>query len=655
MNSFIYNLNQSFSSKISKPTYIPFIDGLRALSILYVFVNHLNPSFVPSGFLGVDIFFVISGFVITYSLAHRKFISASSFLIDFYKRRIIRLLPALFTFILTNSVLFYFLSSSTNPLVVYRTGLTAFFGLSNIYLYRQFTDYFAESSYLNPFTNTWSLGVEEQFYFIFPLLLLLSGFFVRSKNNFISLGTMLVLSTFSFIYFFTSSFADQPASFFLVTSRFWELSMGFFAYTLYSSKVVDKYSHRFLLLASFLFILFIPFLPFNLAYNPYYIFALVLSVFYILSVYSSIPNFYAYRYISFKPFLYLGLVSYSLYLWHWSVISLLTWIFPDHSFVFYILSIILTTLFTLLSFYFIEYRIGHSVAGFKLNIFLPLILAPFLVPFSFLPVNHRSFYKSRNTLNFLPTFTSRLSTFNFIFIGDSHSGHFATTLKNLSSQNHSFNYSIVSEPGTLFPYIIFTSPIGSRTLSDSIRRNDSIKAQLDNLPLTRSPRKNVFIISSFYSLYFPPDNFPFNSPGIQLKYYDSSLSPIPRDVAFNEWIENISIFAHSNPDSTVVLLDENPFFPNLLPHYLCNNRFSFIKRPDNCSSTIPKPISPFSSYFQKLSSLENVIYLDLYSVLCDNDICSTDSKSGRLYSDKDHLNNLGSTLVLERLFLLLSD
>src|SRR5215510_4241582 len=110
------------------------IDGLRALAVIAVVLNHFNKEILPSGFLGVDIFFVISGYVITASLSERSRISLTDFLLDFYARRVKRLLPALVAFVAITSILISLFSPS--PSTSLKTGLASLFGLSNLYLIR---------------------------------------------------------------------------------------------------------------------------------------------------------------------------------------------------------------------------------------------------------------------------------------------------------------------------------------------------------------------------------------------------------------------------------------------------------------------------------------------------------------------------------------
>lgn len=155
-----------------EPTaYQPYIDGLRAWAVLSVMLYHLDARWLPGGFSGVDIFFVISGFVVSASVADRGPMPFGQFLLCFYARRARRILPALVVALLATaliSALFIpaaYLSDRNRT-----TGLLAFFGLSNVILGAPGGDYFSPKAEFNPYTHTWSLGVEEQFYLLFPLL-----------------------------------------------------------------------------------------------------------------------------------------------------------------------------------------------------------------------------------------------------------------------------------------------------------------------------------------------------------------------------------------------------------------------------------------------------------------------------------------------------
>lgn len=216
--------------------YRPKIDGLRAVAVLAVVANHLNASFLQGGFLGVDIFFVISGYVVTSSLVTRKSGGALSFLKAFYERRFKRLLPALIATVLCVSLIFSLVASPFDDLYppALRTGIASLFGVANLYLLKQGANYFSSDTLYNPFLHTWSLGVEEQFYLVWPLLLIGCGFGRAGRERLhrrrLALLTILLLGASLSVYLWLESHGQRDRAFYLMPSRFWELALGCLAY-----------------------------------------------------------------------------------------------------------------------------------------------------------------------------------------------------------------------------------------------------------------------------------------------------------------------------------------------------------------------------------------------------------------------------------------
>ncbi len=156
-------------SKI-KTTYRPDIDGLRAVAVLSVVLYHLHGVWLPGGYGGVDIFFVISGFVVASSLAASKVDSFAGFLGEFYARRLARILPALVAVLISTALMStLFIPKAWLSEFADSTARYAFFGLSNLIMQNNADTYFAPRAEFNPFTHTWSLGVEEQYYLLAPL------------------------------------------------------------------------------------------------------------------------------------------------------------------------------------------------------------------------------------------------------------------------------------------------------------------------------------------------------------------------------------------------------------------------------------------------------------------------------------------------------
>jgi len=308
-------------SSTAKSKYRPEIDGLRAFAVVAVIINHFNKALLPSGYLGVDIFFVISGYVITSSLANRESKNFVDFITGFYERRIKRLLPALVVFVLITSTLICLFNP--DPGKALRTGITSLFGLSNLYLFKQSTDYFAQSTELNPFTHTWSLGVEEQFYLLFPFLIWFSGFGKKEKNGskylFLWIGVLTVASLAGFIYFYQY---NQPAAYFLMPPRFWEMAAGCLVFIGFQKRAkFEKALEQVPPLLVVVVMIVIMFLPIAAAV-PATISIVVLSSVLISCLKSETAAFAA---LTNAKVVYIGRASYSLYLWHWGILSITRW------------------------------------------------------------------------------------------------------------------------------------------------------------------------------------------------------------------------------------------------------------------------------------------------------------------------------------------
>ena len=311
-------------ASFSAPTpfiYRPEIDGLRALAVVVVIINHFNHELLPSGYLGVDIFFVISGYVITASLSGRKSKNLAQFLSDFYARRVKRLLPALAVFVVIMGLLICLFNP--DPKLPLETGMASLVGLSNLYLLHQATDYFAQSSQLNPFTHTWSLGVEEQFYLLFPVLIWFSGFGRQTRNGARNLFLSIALLTAASLAGYIAIYQTNPsAAYFLSATRFWEMAAGCLVLIGFQKRAaIERTLERVPPLLVVAAIVAIMFLPMSAAV-PATIAIVVLSAVLLACLKEGTL---AHRIFSHKRVVYIGLISYSLYLWHWGILSISRW------------------------------------------------------------------------------------------------------------------------------------------------------------------------------------------------------------------------------------------------------------------------------------------------------------------------------------------
>ena len=313
--------------------YLPYVDGLRAIAVLAVVLYHLNPAWLPGGFAGVDIFFVISGFVVAASVGDRERVSLPSFMTYFLSRRMLRIAPALIVCLLvTGVVAAVFIPDAWLSESNQRTGKYAFFGFGNLMLARFGNDYFSPISEYNPYTHTWSLGVEEQFYLLFPVLFWLWSF--RGRWRVAVTGLFIAGGIWSFVHATQMGSIDHAAAFYLLASRFWELAVGVLLYLGMSLTgrrfdTVDPVAPQWLLPAASLAAIALLVSLATSEPNTFPAPGAVLPVFAtaaLLGLLHGRPmNFPLVRALTWHPMLRTGRLSYSLYLWHWPVFVLFRW------------------------------------------------------------------------------------------------------------------------------------------------------------------------------------------------------------------------------------------------------------------------------------------------------------------------------------------
>ncbi len=301
----------------NKLTYRADIDGLRAVAVLAVIASHLPEKFLPSGFLGVDVFFAISGFVVTASLMGQRRTSLSHLYVGFLARRVKRLLPALTICVAVTSAVV--LATDPFPRHSIQTGLAAQFGFANVVLFFFELDYFSPSSIFNAFTHTWSLGVEEQFYVVFPMFAWLF-YFRLGGSSFKPLASAMVVGGLISVTMFAWLYEDhQFAAFFLMPARIWELGVG--ALVFLASQRLQSARLQVILrrlspfaLAALILCFFAP--------ESVTVPATIASVGLTAVLLASDGNSLAARALMLRPVVYIGKISYSLYLWHWPIIAL---------------------------------------------------------------------------------------------------------------------------------------------------------------------------------------------------------------------------------------------------------------------------------------------------------------------------------------------
>ena len=314
--------------------YLPHLDGLRAIAILAVLAYHFDNSLLPGGFAGVDLFFVLSGFIVSASIGHAQNKGLLSFALYFYARRFIRIAPALIVCMLATTLATAIFLPSLWPLsdANSRTGLLALVGFSNVELVRAGRDYFSPLAEFNPYTHTWSLGVEEQFYLLFPFL-----FFMWTYSRFrsLSIAGFAVGLLISIVWSAFLVASDGNSAFYLTQSRLWELAVGVLVYQGMASVGCFSGCSRRPLSPIYVAAgtvasagaVALGFVAGGLSTVPLPgslpVVAGTAGLLYLLHDQS--PRAMAVRILANPALRFLGRVSYSLYLWHWPVLVLFRW------------------------------------------------------------------------------------------------------------------------------------------------------------------------------------------------------------------------------------------------------------------------------------------------------------------------------------------
>lgn len=351
---------------------IPAIDGLRAVAVLSVIIFHIFSPALPGGFTGVDVFFVISGYVVCGSLLRDPRDNFVTFITAFYARRIQRIYPALIVLLLvTGTMATLFIPNAWLVNGCSRIGLAAFFGLSNIAMILFGNSYFSPTAEFNVYAHTWSLGVEEQFYVVFPLLFFFILRAQSSRHKAYGLSPILLpaLLGISFLFSIWETSARHDHAYYLLPSRFWELAVGACLCLAHQKRQLLPISRNqstllvsggLIMIGISAFLAVPEYFPFPWAAGP-----VLGSACCIAGV--VVPNGadVGNRILRSPAAVYIGRVSYSAYLWHWPVIVLLRWTSGINSGLSIAIALLSTLILSVASYHCVEVPIQQRSAFFK--------------------------------------------------------------------------------------------------------------------------------------------------------------------------------------------------------------------------------------------------------------------------------------------------
>ena len=615
-----------------KIKYRPEIDGLRAIAVLSVLLYHFNVGgLLTGGYLGVDVFFVISGFLIS-SIILKELDETNSFsFINFYRRRIRRLMPVFFVVLISSIIAGWLILLPSQMLSFSKSAIASIFFYSNFHWHTESLVYEAQSSLFEPLLHTWTLSIEEQFYFIFPGLLFL---LYKFKRNYL-LTIVLILTGLSLLSSEFYHSINKSANFYLLPTRFWELSAGSLLSIVLHKGIQYNFTNRitkFIPTFSFL-VLLVCFLVFNHDIkHPSLITAIPVIATMLMIFYSNAQDPVT-KILSTKPFIKIGLLSYSLYLWHFPVFAFGRNLNPNLGAVDYFGWIGITFVLSILSNKLIEnpFRRPSKINARIFNVVLGSSLLVSLVALGSIISNDGYPNRTKNVaqahlgneidnnrlkevrdskfaLLISKPPIKKTKRKKVLILGDSHSRDLYLSFKLNEKQFSNYVFDHLS-----FDYE--NKPDGVVTKNKKIKRSDIII-------LAYRFNKKKYLLKTIGRLV---NLLKIENKRTILSLNNAEFSSFGRNEVFDQYINEFS--------PTIDELDVNHMYS-----YFYENRDSTINEVNNAILKIAKEYS--------------VEYIDRYNLVCSDEykkcLCVTDSLR-KVYTDTNHLSLEGAKFIGKKL------
>lgn len=663
-------------------TYRTDIDGLRAIAVLSVVFFHAFPTVFPGGFIGVDIFFVISGFLISNILFYQMKNGGINWS-RFYLKRIKRIFPALIVTLFSTAIIGYFLLF---PIEYEHLGKHLWGGssfLNNIILWRE-AGYFDKASELKPLLHLWSLGIEEQFYLVWPVLIYL---IYRLRLN--PLKALITFSMISFIFNLAWVHHQSIRAFYLPMSRFWELALGgILAYTslhkprmnlhlllsikrLLPDNIMSTFALSILLMGIFSY-------TSSINYPGW---AAILPVLCTLLLIYTPSSWINRKVLSFQGLTFVGLVSYPLYLWHWELFSFAQIIYSGKAPAKLIgFLIIISFVLAWITYQWIEKPIRFSHAAEKHPIQIASVLCGCLAMIGLMGLaiqkdsglGSRLFVKRYETLlndiqgfdeykkqvipcelastnqnlkNISNCLQNKKGPPQKVIWGDSHAEHLFPGIIESDKKN---TWLLLAQSGCPPLHKVASYWKGSRDIC--VKTNDLILKTI-----LKTPSIDTVILTSLGSFYISDESYAaanqgdFAASNHFLVANNSKESK--RDVFFHGLNKTINELKKAG--KKVVLFQDTPEVP-FMPE-------SCLGRPlapkGSCIIGRHELLSRQKEYISLLSDIEKIHNVPLFNpidLVCDEGHCSLIKKERLIYRDSHHLSITGSKLVSNNLILWLN-
>lgn len=624
------------------PGYRDDIEGLRALAVVLVILYHYEFPGITGGFIGVDMFFVISGFVIT-QLLQRSFDADTFRFSDFYARRIRRLVPL---FLLVSTVTFLAISPFYIGDAYYifaKSWLSSLVGLSNFYYFQELTQYFAPESRSLSLLHTWSLAVEEQFYLIWPLALYLAYRFGRGRQGHWPFRITLV-ATFALSVYLANAY--PAAAYYLLPARLFEFMLGT-GLALFSSQLprLSRASAEVLAALGLAMICLTAALLTAKDHFPGYN-ALWPTLGTTLVIYAGSHQHRTLvsRFLTLPVMVFLGGISYSLYLWHWPPVALMHYQLIELTWFNRLLLVAGVLALSWLSYRFVENRYRHRRWSFKKS-FMVFVFVPLLIIWAI-----QSTIRLADDLSFrIPQ--ERRELYNII------------AQNNPADLYESCFESDPEEVDTGQPCIFGTKPAGGRP--DTVLIGDShamallgfmerlIDDDYSMLVVTRA--STPFVIPEYADNAFVSEERIERSAALA-EYLQQRPMTVFLGAWWNSYLRNEAYQTYfletlawlKAQRHTVVIVEDVPQLPSTA-YAEC-----LLKNMDDCSidaAGVRERESDFQRFKQTARQrFPNIAWIDPKSAMCDEQRCQTVLNGVPLYRDESHLNHIGS-LELGKVYL----
>ena len=635
------------------------ISGLRAIAVLLVILYHCGFHEISGGFVGVDVFFVLSGFLITTTIY--KELEAGRFSYkQFYLRRIRRLLPVLIFILLVSIAVFWFVLLPKPFMRFVDSAGLAFLSASNFYLKNVTSGYWGANTQMVPLLHTWSLSVEEQFYLIWPTLLLL---LYKIKNKQL-LFTILVASTVGLMFYSQYVAKNDPSfAYYLLPARAFELLIGaLLGIYMRAIPPLTQTTHSALSLVGLAGIILPAFLLQSGDVFPGYHAAIVCVATALLLISGSeqgklgIVN----RLISNRAFVYIGLISYSLYLWHWPITAFFNYLSIEKTLDIRFIILGLTFALSVLSYHYIEqpFRFKYKF-DFKKSCLI-FLLVPFVIfltlvlytretdgaEFRFSGEENKAihqvlsrYYEDCTETYCEPEFEQRFTQIenaDFLLIGDSHAESmqgFMNVMANDANQNgHLINFG-----GTPFLVGVERLDYKAGKYTNFAEKNLSTQQKIEAFS------GSTVVLTARYSKYVDPN-------------YDRYVAlPGQMDMTFEESVDNFSQAFRDTidyilaQDKKLILIEDVPYFP--IDRSKCELMSSVLGETFACNSKEPLAVIEQQhayeiALFEELrKEYPMVTFVNGRNLLCDAESCDARLGDVTLYKDNGHLNYVGAKLL----------